>query len=94
MRKDSRTRLTIITLDKVLIQFNGPILQFSLNDPATTEPIVSMGPDALSPIYDKDIVMDIIKSKSKNMEMILPNALLDQKIEVESETSTNQKFYS
>ena len=80
VRKDSRIRLTIITLDKVLVQFNGPILQFSLHDPATMEPIVSLGPDALSPNYDKDIVMDMIKSKSKNTEMIISNALLDQKI--------------
>jgi len=80
VRKDSRTRLTIITLDKVLVQFNGPILQFSLHDPATMEPIVSLGPDALSHDYDKDIVMDMIKSKSKNTEMIISNALLDQKI--------------
>jgi formamidopyrimidine-DNA glycosylase len=80
VRKDSRTRLTIITLDKVLIQFNGPILQFSLNDLATMEPIVSLGPDALSPNYDKDVVMDIIKSKSKNTEMMISNALLDQKV--------------
>ena len=80
VRNDSRTRLTIITLDKVLIRFNGPILQFSSNDPATMEPIVSLGPDALNPNYDKDIVMDIIKSKSKNTEMIIANALLDQKI--------------
>lgn len=80
VRKDSRTRLTIITLDKVLIQFNGPILQFSLNDPATIEPIVSLGPDASSPNYDKDKVIDIIRSRSKNIEMIISNALLDQKI--------------
>jgi len=80
VRKDSRTRLTIITLDKVLIQFNGPILQFSLNDPATMEPIASLGPDAMSPNYDKDTVMDIMKSKSKNTGMIISNALLDQKI--------------
>jgi len=80
VRKDSRIRLTIITLDKVLVQFNGPILQFSLHDPATMEPIVSLGPDALSHDYDKDIVMDMIKSKSKNTEMIISNALLDQKI--------------
>jgi endonuclease-8 len=80
VRKDSRTRLTIITWDKVLIQFNGPILQFSLNDPTTMEPIVSLGPDALSPNYDKSKVMDVIKSKSKNAGMIISNALLDQKI--------------
>lgn len=80
VRKDSRTRLTIITLDKVLIQFNGPILQFSLNDLATMEPIVSLGPDALSANYDKDKVVDIMRSRSKNTEMVISNALLDQKI--------------
>ena len=85
VRNDSRTRLTIITLDKVLIRFNGPILQFSSNDPASMEPIVSLGPDALNPNYDKDIVMDIIKSKSKNTEMIIANALLSENIEWDRE---------
>ncbi|MDF0681447.1 MAG: hypothetical protein P0116_10840 [Candidatus Nitrosocosmicus sp.] len=80
VRKDSRNRLTIITSDKVLVQFNGPILQFSLNDPAIMEPIASLGPDAMSPNYDKDTVMDIMKSKSKNTGMIISNALLDQNI--------------
>jgi endonuclease VIII len=80
VRRDSRARLTIITLDKVLVQFNGPILQFSLNDPATVEPIVSLGPDALSPNYNENKVMEIIKSKSRNTEMIISNVLLDQKI--------------
>src|SRR5919112_5099087 len=32
VRYDARVRLTLITADKVLIQFNGPILQFSLDD--------------------------------------------------------------
>jgi endonuclease-8 len=80
VRNDSRARLTITTLDKVLVQFNGPILQFSLNDPATLEPIVSLGPDALSLSYDKDMAMNNIKSKSENTEMVISNALLDQKI--------------
>src|SRR5215210_5422728 len=65
VRHDARVRLALITADKVLIQFNGPILQFSLDDPANKEPIKSLGPDGLSDGYDVDKVKAALKSKSK-----------------------------
>ncbi len=48
LRIDSRVRLTIITHDAVLIEFNGPILQFSTDNPAEKEPVKSLGPDCLN----------------------------------------------
>ncbi len=80
VRHDTRVRLTLITADRVLIQFNGPILQFSLDDPAYREPIKSLGPDGLSSTYDKDKVLSNLKSKSKDTNMLIANALLDQQI--------------
>ena len=41
------SRLTIITKEKVLVEFIGPILQFSIDNPAEKEPIKSLGPDCL-----------------------------------------------
>jgi endonuclease VIII len=80
VRHDARVRLALITADKVLIQFNGPILQFSLDDPANKEPIKSLGPDGLSDGYDVDKVKAALKSKSKETNMLIANALLDQQI--------------
>ena len=80
VRQDSRVRLVIITADNVLVQFNGPILQFSLDDPADREPIKSLGPDGLGSNFDKDTVLGKIKAKSKNSDMLIADALLDQQI--------------
>lgn len=41
VRHDTRVRLALITADIVLVQFNGPILQFSLDNPAYRKPIPS-----------------------------------------------------
>lgn len=81
VREDSRVRLSIITADSVLIQFNGPILQFTTDDPATKEPIKSLGPDCLINDFDKDKVLSNLKDKSKkNKNLLISNALLDQQI--------------
>jgi endonuclease VIII len=80
VRQDSRVRLIIITADNVLVQFNGPILQFSLDDPADREPIKSLGPDGLGSNFDKDRVQAKIKTKSKNTNILIADALLDQQI--------------
>jgi endonuclease VIII len=81
VRKDSRVRLIIITADFVLTQFNGPILQFTTDDPSTKEPIKSLGPDGLSNDFDKDKVISNIKDKSmKNKHLLISNALLDQQV--------------
>jgi len=81
VREDSRVRLSIITADNVLIQFNGPILQFTNDDPATKEPIKSLGPDGLSNDFDKDKVITSLKCISmKNTKLLIADALLDQHI--------------
>jgi endonuclease VIII len=80
VRQDSRVRLVIITADNVLVQFNGPILQFSLDDPADREPIKSLGPDGLGSNFDKDTVLGKIKANSKNTNMLIADALLNQQI--------------
>jgi endonuclease VIII len=81
VRQDSRIRLTIITADNVLVQFNGPILQFSLDNPTDREPIKSLGPDGLGSNFDKDRIKAKIKSKSKkNTNILIADALLDQQI--------------
>src|SRR5215208_8534521 len=55
VRNDSRVRLTIITKETVLIEFNGPILQFSTDNPAEKDPIKSLGPDCLNQqVFDKE----------------------------------------
>ena len=80
VRNDSRVRLTIITKETVLIEFNGPILQFSTDNPAEREPIKSLGPDCLNQqIFDKDeIKKRLLHSKQK--ELLISEALLNQKI--------------
>ncbi|MGC2429756.1 MAG: hypothetical protein WA393_01840 [Nitrososphaeraceae archaeon] len=52
VRNDIRVRLMIITKDKVAVQFNGPILKFSFENPANLEPIINLGPDPLQSDFD------------------------------------------
>jgi len=77
VRNDSRLRLTIITKEKVLVEFNGPILQFSIDDPAEKEPIKSLGPDCLDEIFDLDEAKKRLQTKP---HLLISEALLDQKI--------------
>jgi endonuclease-8 len=77
VRKDSRVRLTIITKETVLVEFNGPILQFSLDNPTEKEPIKSLGPDCLSEIFNIDEVKTRLHTKQY---LLISDALLDQKI--------------
>lgn len=82
VRNDSRVRLTIITKDTVLIEFNGPILQFSMDNPIEKEPIKSLGPDCLNQqIFDvmefkKRLLFPLTKQKT----LFISEALLNQKI--------------
>lgn len=81
VRRDSRVRLTIITNDAVLIEFNGPILQFSTDNPAEKEPIKSLGPDCLNhQIFDVEEVKQRLLTYSKSKELLISDALLNQKI--------------
>jgi endonuclease-8 len=47
VRLDSRVRLTLVTAEKVAIEFNGPILRFTTGDPSKNGAIARLGPDAL-----------------------------------------------
>lgn len=81
VRNDSRVRLTIITKEAVLIEFNGPILQFSTDNPAEKEPIKSLGPDCLNQqIFDKEEIKKRLLIHSKQKELLISDALLNQKI--------------
>ena len=77
VRNDSRLRLTIITKEKVLVEFNGPILQFSIDNPAEKEPIKSLGPDCLDEIFNLDEAKKRLQTKP---QLLISEALLDQKI--------------
>ncbi|HZB64302.1 MAG TPA: DNA-formamidopyrimidine glycosylase family protein [Nitrososphaeraceae archaeon] len=77
VREDSRVRLTIITKETVLVEFNGPILQFSIDNPSKKEPIKSLGPDCLSEIFDIDEAKMRLHTKQ---QLLISEALLDQKI--------------
>lgn len=81
VRLDSRVRLTIITNEAVLIEFNGPILQFSTDDPAEKEPIKSLGPDCLNQqIFDVEEIKQRFLIYSKQKDLLISDALLNQKI--------------
>jgi len=82
VRSDSRVRLTIITKDTVLIEFNGPILQFSMDNPVEKEPIKSLGPDCLNQsIFDvKEFEKRLLLPLTKQEILFISEALLNQKI--------------
>ena len=42
----------LFTKDKVAVQFNGPILKFSFENPVNLEPIAKLGPDPLRHDFD------------------------------------------
>lgn len=78
VRLDSRVRLTIITHDAVVIEFNGPILHFSTDNPAKKEPIKSLGPDCLN-----DEIFNLEEFKQRLLlcsKAKVADALLNQKI--------------
>ena len=81
VRRDSRARLTIITNDAVSIEFNGPILQFSTDNPAEKEPIKSLGPDCLNhQIFDVEEIKQRLLTYSKRKQLLISDALLNQNI--------------
>lgn len=81
VRKDKRIRLIITTANKVLIEFNGPILEFSTYDPSLRPPISLLGPDGLDQNYDKNKVISNLISKSKSSpNLSISECLLDQQV--------------
>jgi endonuclease-8 len=75
VQNDPRTRLALFTDTHVVVQFNGPILQFSEYNPLQHESISRLGPDALKADFDMEEAKKRIK---KRIEMKLVDLLLDQ----------------
>lgn len=49
VRDDSRVRLILATAEHVAVEFNGPLLQFAVEDPARAHAsVMRLGPDALA----------------------------------------------
>jgi endonuclease VIII len=75
IQNDSRTRLILTTDTHVAVQYNGPILQFTEDNPLHHESITRLGPDALKSRFD----MRKAKNRLKEREnMKLADLLLDQ----------------
>jgi endonuclease VIII len=75
VRKDSRVRLVLVTATHVAIQFNGPVIQFSQNDPSSLSPIALLGPDPLNKNFSRKLVL---KRFEDRLEKFLYDLLLDQ----------------
>jgi endonuclease VIII len=75
IQDDSRTRLILITDTHAAVQFNGPILQFTEDNPLLHESITRLGPDALKSKFDMGKAKDRLKER-ENMK--LADLLLDQ----------------
>jgi endonuclease-8 len=75
IQDDSRARLILVTDTHAAVQFNGPILQFTEDNPLLHDPIKRLGPDALKSKFN------IGKAKARFKErgnMKLADILLDQ----------------
>jgi endonuclease VIII len=72
---DSRTRLILVTDTHAAVQYNGPILQFTEDDPLHCEPITRLGPDALKSKFDIEKAKKRLKERGN---MKLADLLLDQ----------------
>ena len=65
----------------ILIEFNGPILQFLTDNPAEKEPIKSLGADCLNhQIFDVEEIKQRLLICSKRKELLISDALLNQNI--------------
>ena len=81
VRNDIRVRLMIFTKDKVAVQFNGPILKFSFENPANLEPIINLGPDPLRSDFDINGLNNRLYQRIKhNGTTLIVDSLLDQKL--------------
>lgn len=71
----------ILTRDSAVIEFNGPILQFSTDNPMEREPIRSLGPDCLNErVFDVAEVKQRLSNLKNQKEILISDALLNQKI--------------
>ena len=77
IQNDSRTRLILTTDTHVAVQYNGPILQFTEDNPLHHESITRLGPDALKYKFDMGKAKNRLKER-KNMKLVI---------------NTNQKYF-
>jgi endonuclease VIII len=75
VRKDSRVRLVLLTSNHAVVQFNGPIIQFSNNHPSAVTPLSLLGPDPLKRTYDNHAVLKRLEERNEQM---IGDLLLDQ----------------
>lgn len=75
VRRDSRLRLALLVEDAVAVQFNGPIIEFTLDDPRLAPEVRRLGPDVLSDDFDRDDARDRIRDRGSSK---LADLLLDQ----------------
>jgi endonuclease VIII len=75
IQDDSRTRLILVTDTHVAVQFNGPILQFTEDNPLLHDSIKRLGPDALKSKFDVGKAKEGFKERGN---MKLADLLLDQ----------------
>jgi endonuclease-8 len=75
VRNDSRVRLILVTSAQVAVQFNGPILHFTMYDPSKHASIAKLGPDALKSTFDIESVRNRLHNRGKRK---LADLLLDQ----------------
>jgi formamidopyrimidine-DNA glycosylase len=79
VRNDSRVRLMLFTKYKVAVQFNGPILKFSFENPVNLEPIAKLGPDPLRHDFDiNDLKNGLHQRMNDNSTTLIVDLLLDQ----------------
>ena len=75
IQNDSRTRLILVTDTHAAVQFNGPILQFTEDNPLLHDSIKRLGPDALKSKFDVRKAKEGFKERGN---MKLADLLLDQ----------------
>jgi len=75
VQNDSRTRLILVTDTHDAVQYNGPILQFTEDNPLHHESITRLGPDALKSKFDVEKAKERLKERG-NMKSA--DLLLDQ----------------
>lgn len=75
IQNDSRTRLILVTDTHVAVQYNGPILRFTEDNPLHHESITRLGPDALKSKFDVEMAKERLKERES---MKLADLLLDQ----------------
>jgi endonuclease VIII len=75
IQNDSRTRLILVTDTHAAVKYNGPILQFTEDNPLHHESITRLGPDALKSKFDVEKAKERLKERGN---MKLADLLLDQ----------------